>query len=214
MPSPQLPARMAKAQKCAPVDGLRDNRLHSRGKDIIWAAKSTISVGFLSGCLPGVVHSLFKEYYSCARSFSPLLLPAPLSLCRPARAKKLLKPLPPLKLCLRTWRLTPPRALPTLLLLALLLPVQLPKRLATLLRPPVRPLRAPLLLLAMPPRLPAKPLPTLLRRCNLRRTAKYWGAGETSRPFSLPNSSARDRSPLDRFNRTIKLPCKKREENG
>ena len=183
MTSPQLPEKKAKARKCAPVDSLRDNRLHSRGKDIIWAAKSTISVGFLSGPMPGVVHSLFKEYYSCARSFSPLLLPAPLSLCRPARAKKQLKLLPPPKPLLRMPRLTLQLRLLTPWAPALLLQATLPRLLALLLRPLVRPLRAPVLLLAMPPRLPAKPLPTLLRRCNLRRTAKNWGRGGNLAPL-------------------------------
>jgi hypothetical protein len=108
-----------------------------------------------------VVHSLFKEYYSCARSFSLLLLPA-LSLSQLAvrRLKKLLPPTLLLKPLLL--RPTPPRPPRTLLL-----------------TPPVPP-RTPLLT-------PPRPRPTLLlllpalrktlpRRCNLRRTAKNWGA--------------------------------------
>lgn len=83
-----------------------------------------------------MVHSLFKEYHSCARSFSLLPPPLAFSLSRPARRilKKLLKK--PLKLLLRTLRTPPvkpslpPRKLltppPTLLvMLLLLLPVPL-----------------------------------------------------------------------------------------
>jgi hypothetical protein len=211
IPAPQFGPKHVKAQKCGPVHNARDYRLHSRAKPIIWAAKSTTLVGFPSGCLPGVVHSLFKEYYSCARSFSQLLLPAPLSLCRPARVKKRPKPPPPLKPLLR--KLRPIRLTPLLLALPVLLKplATLPRLLATLLLPPVRPLLVLPTLLATLPRLPAKPLPTLLRRCNLRRTAKNWGRGrKLPRPFSLPAA----RSPLDRFNRAIKLGPRKREESG
>ncbi|MEQ1499503.1 MAG: hypothetical protein ABL914_12685, partial [Novosphingobium sp.] len=42
-----------------------------------------------------------------------------------------------------------------------------------------------LLLLATLPRLPAKPLPTLLRRCNLRRTANDLGRGGNLAPLFI-----------------------------
>lgn len=128
----------------------------------------------LSGGVPGGVHSLFKEYHTCARSFSSPLLPAPLSLSRLAARLKM--PLQPLRTLLR-----PPRKL--LLTLRLLPPTPL------LLRPPpplkllvpLRLLRPPLL---APLRKPLRLPPTLLlllrmpaRRCNLRQTAKDWGAG-------------------------------------
>lgn len=69
-----------------------------------------------------MVHSLFKEYYSCARSFSLLLLPA-LSLSRLA-VRRLKKPLP-LTLLLLT---------PLLLRLLTPLPLRLPTPLP---RPPL-----------------------------------------------------------------------------
>lgn len=127
----------------------------------------------LSGGAPGGVHSLFKEYHTCARSFSSPLLPAPLSLSRLAARLK-----------------TPPQPLRTLLrpLRKLLLTLRLLPPTLLLLRPPP-PLKPPLLLRALRPPLPVllrKPLrllPTLLlllrmpaRRCNLRQTAKDWGA--------------------------------------
>ena len=126
-----------------------------------------------SAIWPGLrlVHSLFKEYHSCARSFSLLLLPAPLSLCRPARRKRLKKPPPkPLK-PLRTLLPSPPTLLRT--------PLLPPPTLLPLLRPlpptPLRPLRTPLPLLR-----------TLPRRCNLRRKAQDWGAkGFPFAPFSF-----------------------------
>jgi hypothetical protein len=73
-----------------------------------------------------VVHSLFKEYHTCARSFSLLPLPALLSLSRLAR-KRLLslllkqpklqpKPLPKPLLTLLQLQPTPLLSLPTLLL--------------------------------------------------------------------------------------------------
>lgn len=150
-----------------------------------------------SALLPRVVHSLFKEYHSCARSFSLLLLPAPLSLCRPARRKRLKTPLLPL----RKPPLTPP---PTLLLPP-----------PTLLPPPptlLLPLRAlpPMLLL------PLRALPTLLllllrtlpRRCNLRRTAKNWGAkGNLRAPFLLSGALGTAQR-LDTFNRSINPSAK------
>jgi hypothetical protein len=107
-----------------------------------------------------VVHSLFKEYHSCARSFSPPPLLALLSLCRPA-VRRLKKPLLP-KLLPTLLPKPPPTPRPTLLL-----------RLLTLLRP-----RPTLLLLTLLLRTPK-------RRCNLRRTAMNWGAKALlSRPFS------------------------------
>jgi hypothetical protein len=75
-------------------------------------------VGFPCGLVPCVVHSLFKEYHTCARSFSLLLPPLAFSLSRPARTrlKKLLKPLltPPLRMP-PTWRATLPLLLRMLL---------------------------------------------------------------------------------------------------
>jgi hypothetical protein len=136
---------------------------------------------------PRVVHSLFKEYHSCARSFS-LLSPLPaLSLCRPARLKRLKTPLPLLRTLppplLPPLRTLPPTLLPPLRALLTLLPVPL-RALPTLLpvlRPPLRaPLPMPLLLLR-----------TLPRRCNLRRLAKESGReGKPSCPFSLPGADA------------------------
>jgi hypothetical protein len=114
-----------------------------------------------------VVHSLFKEYHSCARSFSPL---APLSLSPLARRKRLTTPLPPLPT-------PPPKLLP-------LPPTPLPlpptpllalRTLPPTLLPPLRALLTPLLLL----------LRTLPRRCNLRRTAKIGARGVTFAPFSF-----------------------------
>ena len=67
-----------------------------------------------------MVHSLFKEYHSCARSFSPLPLSPASSLSRPARAKKLLPKRPkPLLKRPKLLRLTlplPPKRRPKLLL--------------------------------------------------------------------------------------------------
>ena len=158
---------------------------------LIVGAKSTDKVGFPFGCpeqlqRPRVVHSLFKEYHSCARSFSPL---APPSLSPLARRKRLTTPLLPLRIrplpLLRT-PLSPPTLLP--------LPPTLPP--TPLLRPltPRLPLlRTPLLLLRMLP-----------RRCNLRLTAKDQGAGgQPPRPFLLPALRARGE---DLFKRSIKLP--------
>jgi hypothetical protein len=117
-----------------------------------------------------VVHSLFKEYHSCARSFSLLLLPA-LSLSRLARLKRLKTPLLPLPTLPPKLLLTLRLLLPTLLLL-----------LPTLLAPP------PTLLLLL------RALPTLLlallkkppRRCNLRLRAKIRGAqGQPCAPLSF-----------------------------
>lgn len=115
-------------------------------------------VGFPCGLVPCVVHSLFKEYHTCARSFSLLLPPLAFSLSRPARTrrKKLLKlPLtPPLRM-LPTWRATLPLPLRTPLLtpwaplrvlltpLAMLLPL-LPVLPLALLRKPLPLLRKPL----------------------------------------------------------------------
>lgn len=94
-----------------------------------------------------MVHSLFKDTHSCARSFSPPPLPALPSLSRPARRRltKPLKALPPKPpklltplLALPRKPLTPLPALPPKPLLALP-----PKPLTLLLAP----LRTPLLLL-------------------------------------------------------------------
>jgi hypothetical protein len=121
-------------------------------------------------CGPGGVHSLFKEYHTCARSFSSPLLPAPLSLSRlAARLKTPLQPQltlqPKLLLTLRLLPPTLPRVLlpppPKPLVLLRLLPLPLLALLRTLL------LLRPTLLLLL--RMPA-------RRCNLRHTAKDWGA--------------------------------------
>jgi hypothetical protein len=129
-------------------------------------------------CGPGGVHSLFKEYHTCARSFSSPLLPAPLSLSRlAARLKTPLQPLRKLLLKpLLTLRLLPPTLLllqPPLLKLLVLLRLLLPPLLALLrtlllLRPTL------LLLLRMP-----------ARRCNLRQTAKDWGAEGNLRALFL-----------------------------
>jgi hypothetical protein len=150
-------------------------------------AKSTDKVGFPFGCpeqfrLPRVVHSLFKEYHSCARSFSPL---APLSLSPLARRKRLTTPLlpPPTLLPPPPTPLPPLRTLPLKLLL-------LPPTLLLLPPTPRLPLLRTLLLL----------LRTLPRRCNLRRTAKDWGAGATSAPFSFATRLS------DRLN--LSLPCR------
>lgn len=118
-----------------------------------------------------VVHSLFKEYHTCARSFSLLPLPAPLSLSRPAR-KRLLKP-PKLQLKLLPKPLLKLLLQPTLLLLQPMLP---PRQLTLLLLQPT--LLATLLpLLRMPP-----------KRCNLRLTAKIGGRGGNLAPlFFCPN---------------------------
>ncbi len=142
---------------------------------------------------PCVVHSLFKEYYSCARSFSLLLPLAPLSLSRLA-VRRLKKPLPTPLLTLLPLPPTPPLLRPT----------------------PLRPPRTPLLTPPVPPPTPLltpllrllTPLPTLLllrktlpRRCNLRRTARNWGAeGNFRAPFPLPAAA-----PLDSFNRPLNL---------
>jgi hypothetical protein len=120
-----------------------------------------------------VVHSLFKEYHSCARSFSLLPPLLALSLSRPARLKRLKTPPPPLR-----------KLPPTPLTLLRTLP---PTPLAPLLTPllPLRALPTPLLA----PRLPPLPTPLLLlrtlpRRCNLRQLAKELGReGLSFAPF-------------------------------
>lgn len=122
-----------------------------------------------------VVHSLFKEYHTCARSFSLLPLPAPLSLSRPARKR-------PLK---------PPKLLPKPLLkpqLKLLL------QLTLLLLQPTLPPRQPTLLLLQPTLLATLPrLHRMLpRRCNLRLRAKIGGRGGNLAPlFFCPKSACR-----------------------
>ncbi|MEY4722267.1 MAG: hypothetical protein RIQ46_1992 [Pseudomonadota bacterium] len=97
-----------------------------------------------------MVHSLFKDTHSCARSFSPPPLPALPSLSRPARRRltKPLKALPPKPpklltplLALPRKPLTPLPALPPKPLTPLL---ALPPKPLTLL---LAPLRTPLLLL-------------------------------------------------------------------
>jgi hypothetical protein len=116
-----------------------------------------------------LVHSLFKEYITCARSFSLLLLPAPLSLCRLARKRpKTLLQLLLLKLL--------PKLLRTLLLsLPMLLPLQ-PTQLLSL------PTLLPTLLLLLP--MPLLLLRMLPRRCNLRRRAQDWARkGNLARLF-------------------------------
>jgi len=110
-------------------------------------------VGFPRGLVPCVVHSLFKEYHTCARSFSLLLPPLAFSLSRPARTrpKKLLRPLlTPLLRMPSTWRATlllpvrKPLVTPLPLLRALLTP------LVTLLPLLLAPLRTLLPLLRKP----------------------------------------------------------------
>jgi hypothetical protein len=130
-------------------------------------------------CGPNGVHSLFKEYHTCARSFSSPLLPAPLSLSR--LAARLKTPLPPLRTLLLklllTLRLLPPTLLllQPLPLLKLLVPLRLlPPPLLALLRTLL--LLRPTLLLLL--RMPA-------RRCNLRHTAKDWGAEGNLRALFL-----------------------------
>lgn len=117
-----------------------------------------------------MVHSLFKEYHTCARSFSLLPLPAPLSLSRLVR-KRLLKPLP------KQPKLLPkPLLKPLLQLTLLLLQPTLPPRQLTLL-----PLQPTLLATLLPL------LRMLPRRCNLRLTAKIGGRGGNFAPlFFLP----------------------------
>lgn len=127
--------------------------------------------------MTGVVHLLFKDYHTCARSFSPLPPLAPLSRSRPARARKLTKPLPLL-------RMPPPtlvRKLLTLLRVLLLTALLLSKRPLMPLKPALLPLATLLLtLLAKLPRL----LKTLPRRCNLRLLAQELGAsGKPGAPF-------------------------------
>jgi hypothetical protein len=130
-----------------------------------------------------VVHSLFKEYHTCARSFSLLPLPAPLSLSRPAR-KRLLKKLLSLLMLLQ------PMPLP-------LLPTLLPLLLKLLLLQPTLPLRQ-LTLLPLQPTLLAMLLPLLRmlpRRCNLRLTAKIGGRGGNLAPlFFCPVRPSRSRA--------------------
>ena len=116
--------------------------------------KSTDPVVFTAGlnalCIGSDgFHSLFKEYHTCARSFSLLPLLAPLSLSPLARKRRLTKP--PLKLLtlLRT-PLTPLRALLT--------------PLRALLTPLLVLLRAPLTLLLVLLRAPLTLLLALLRR--------------------------------------------------
>ena len=148
------------------------------------ALKSTDEVGFPHGLVPCPVHSLFKEYHSCARSFSPLPPLALLSLSRPARKRLLTTPLLPLRTPLpppptplRTPLLSPPTPLRAPLTpppLALLTPL---RALLTLLR-----------LLPVPLRTPLPPLATLPRRCNLRFGENCFskiGArkGNLARPF-------------------------------
>ena len=124
-------------------------------------------VGFPRGLVPCVVHSLFKEYHTCARSFSLLLPPLAFSLSRPARTRPKNRLKPPL--------MPPLRTLPTWLRTLLL-------RLRTLLATPWLPLRALLTLLATPqPALPVLPLPLLrtllllLRKplSNSRKALRY-----------------------------------------
>ncbi len=136
-------------------------------------------------CGPGGVHSLFKEYHTCARSFSSPLLPAPPSLSR--LAARLKTPLQLLRKLQPTLLLSPPTLQPTLQPLLLLQP--------TLLLPLLLPL---LRLLLLRPTLLRKlllPLRTLPRRCNLRRTAKDWGAEGNLRALFF--------CPLDGFNRPL-----------
>jgi hypothetical protein len=114
-----------------------------------------------------VVHSLFKDYHTCARSFSllsPLALP---SLSRLVRKRPKTPPQPPLKALLRML-LQPLR----MLLQPLRMPLQ-PQP-----TPPLAPLRVLLTLSALlrtllrllpvPLRTLLLPLATLPRRCNLR----------------------------------------------
>jgi len=105
-----------------------------------------------------VVHSLFKEYHSCARSFSLLLPLLAFSLSRLARTrrKKLLKPLltPPLRMPLTPWAMLLPllRMLPvTPLRPPRMPPLPVAKPLATLPLPLPVPLLMPLLPLRKPP---------------------------------------------------------------
>jgi hypothetical protein len=129
-----------------------------------------------------LVHSLFKDYNSCARSFSPPPSPALPCLSRLARSllTKLLKQPPTLlllQLTLLQWPLTPPR-----------LPLLLPR---PPLQAPLLLLRALLVLLRMPLaplRMPQLPLRILPRKCNLRLLANFSGLGARTlvrAPFSL-----------------------------
>jgi hypothetical protein len=105
-----------------------------------------------------VVHSLFKEYHSCARSFSLQLPPLAFSLSRLARTrlKKLLKKL---KLLLR--KLLTPLAMPLPLLRTL--PVKPLVPLRKLLLPLVMPLLMPLVLPLPLLRKPLLPLSNSIR---------------------------------------------------
>ena len=118
-----------------------------------------------------MVHSLFKEYHTCARSFSLLPLPAPLSLSRLAR-KRLLKKLLSLLMLLQPMPLPLQPMQWVLQLKLLLLQPTLPLRQPTLLQPLRKLLATPLLLLRMLP-----------RRCNLRLLAKIGGRGGNLAPL-------------------------------
>ena len=135
-------------------------------------------VGFPRGLVPCVVHSLFKEYHTCARSFSLLLPPLAFSLSRPARTrrKKLLKPLlTPLLRMPPTW------------------PPTLPLLLRTPLATPLAPLRVLPTPLVTPLPLPLAPLRTLLPLLRKPLTKRYHiGNFERARGlrFSRPFSCA------------------------
>jgi len=159
--------------------------------------KSTDEVGFPRGLFCHVAKCrawstrCSRNTIPCARSFSLLPLPAPLSLCRLARKRLLKKQLPKL-----------PKLLPKLLPKPLRKLLLLQPTLLLLLRAPLRKLLLlqPMLLLLQPTLLLL--LRMLPRRCNLRRRHKIGGVGETSRPFSLSAVWLR----MIEFKRSIKSP--------